>query len=67
MHDLVQKTSLHNAYFMSLHNKNKNIMERKSSHKLPYYSFKNSYKPLGIWYFNQKVTLVEIVTFLFVF
>ena len=48
MHDLVKKTSLHNAYFLSLHNKNKNVMERKSSHKLglPFYSFKNSYKPL---------------------
>ena len=42
-------------------------MGRKSSHKLPLYSFKNSYKPLWIWYFNQQVTLVEIVTFLFVF
>ena len=67
MHDLVKKTSLHNAYFLSLHNKNKNVMERKSSEKLPFYSFKNSYKPLWIWYFNQQVTLVEIVTFLFVF
>ena len=66
MHDLVKKTSLHNAYFLSLHNKNKNVMERKS-HKLPVYSFENSYKPLYIWYFNQQVTLVEIVTFLFVF
>ena len=46
MHDLVKKTSLHNAYFLSLHNKNENVMERKSSHKLSFYSFKNSYKPL---------------------
>ena len=46
MHDFVEKTSLHNAYFLSLHNKNKNVMVRKSSHKLPFYSFKNSYKPL---------------------
>ena len=45
MHDLVKKTSLHNAYFLSLHNKNKNVMERKSSHKKPFYSFKNNYKP----------------------
>ena len=67
MHDLVKKTSLHNAYFLSLHNKSKNVMERKSSHKLPFYSFKNSYKLLWIWYFNQQVTLVEIVIFLFVF
>ena len=67
MHDLVKKTSLHNAYFLSLHNKNKNVMERKSYYKLPFYSFKNSYKPLWIWYFNQQVTLVGIVTFIFVF
>ena len=67
MHDLVKKTSLHNAYFLSLHYKNKNVMERKSGHKLQFYSFKNSYKPLLIWYFNQQVTLVEIVTFLFIF
>ena len=46
MHDLVKKTSLHNAYFLSLHNTNKNVMERKSSHKLLFYSLKNSYKPL---------------------
>ena len=66
MHDLVKKMSLHNAYFLSL--KNKNVMERKSSHKLPFHSFKNSYKPLWIWSFNQQVTLVEIVFFfLFVF
>ena len=30
-------------------------------------AFKNSYKTLSISYFNQQVTLVEIVTFLFVF
>ena len=58
MHDLVKKTSLHN--------KNKNVMESKSRHKLPFYSFKNSYKPFWIWYFTQQVTLVKIVTFLFV-
>ena len=46
MHDLVKKTSLHNAYFLSLHNKNENVMEGKSSHKLSFYSFKNSHKPL---------------------
>ena len=67
MHDLVKKMSLHNAYFLSLHNKIKNAMERKSGHKLPFYSFKNSYKPLWIWYFIKQVTLVEIITFLFVF
>ena len=67
MLDLVKKTSLHNAYFLSPHNKNKNVMERKSSHKSPFYSFKNRYKPLWIWYFNQQVTLFEIGTFLFVF
>ena len=45
---------------MSLHNENKNVMEWKSSHKFPFYSFKNSYKPLSclwIWYFNEQVTL----------
>ena len=31
MQDLVKKTSLHNAYFLPLHNKNKNVMGRKSS------------------------------------
>ena len=29
MHDLVKKTSLHNTYFLSLHNKNKNVTVRK--------------------------------------
>ena len=46
MHDLVKKTPLPNGYFQSLHNKNKNVMEGKSGHKLPFHSFKNSYKPL---------------------
>ena len=67
MHDLGKKPSLHNAYFLSPRNKNKNVIDGKNSHKLPFYSFKNSYKPLWIWYFNQQMTLVEIVTFLFVF
>ena len=42
-------------------------MERKSSHKLPFYSFKNSYKTSWILSFIKQVTLVEIITFLFVF
>ena len=42
-------------------------MKWKSSHKLHSHSFKNSYKPLWIWYFKEQVTLVEIVAFLFVF
>ena len=36
MHDLVKKTSLHNAYFLSLHNKNKNVMERKVVTNYPF-------------------------------
>ena len=43
MHDLVKKTSLHKAYFLSLHNIIRNVLERKSSHKLHFYSFKNNY------------------------
>ena len=29
MHDLVKKTSLHNAYFLSLHNKKKTLWGEK--------------------------------------
>ena len=29
MHDLVIKTILNNVYFLSLHNKNKNVMREK--------------------------------------
>ena len=39
-HNLVKKTSLHYPYFLSHHNKSKNVMEGKGSYKLPFYSFK---------------------------
>ena len=45
MHDLVNKTSVHNEYLLSLHNKNKNVMGWNSSHKLTFYLFKHGYKP----------------------
>ena len=36
MHDLLKKTSLYNAYFLSLHNKNKNVMGRKVVTNYPF-------------------------------
>ena len=63
MHDLVKKTSLHYAYFLSLHNKNKKVMERKSGHKLPFYNNNNNNKDFiyrGYRYIQQRTKSIKI-------
>ena len=70
MHDLVKKTSLHNAYFLSLYNKNKNVMGRKkivTNYPFTHLKIAINLYEFGILPNKTLVTLVEIVTFLFVF
>ena len=54
MHDLVKKTSLYSDYIWSPNNKNKRVMEWKSTHKLTFTYLKSFYE-----YFNQQVTFLK--------